>query len=107
MKLKTYKATTHDGHVDVELNFLGQPPIKLCNCTLYNGFLGAFGNAQEIAPAARQDLATIANSGTNVIVCRDINDDSIDILSADDRTLLFSMEADRTEGAGWVPTYEP
>lgn len=105
MQLKRYQCYVHGNHVDVELTFKGQDTIKMCDCSNYNGNIGAFGEPTAIAPVVRQDLDQIANSGMEVEVKRDTLDGSIDILRALDHVLLFSMEADKVEGAEWVPTY--
>lgn len=105
MQLKKYQCYVHGSHVDVELTFKGQDTIKLCECSNYNGNIGAFGDPIAIAPVVREDLGHIANSGQEVEVKRDKLDGSIDIFTPAG-VLLFSMEAERVEGADWVREYD-
>lgn len=113
MQLKNFNVSVHNlmdknkpTHVDVELNFKGAPDtIKMCNCTAYMGGMDAFGSVEGIAAQVREDLAAIANNGEQVMVARDTVDGSIDLLREHDKVLLFSMEADKVDGANWVPAY--
>lgn len=113
MQLKRYQAYVHDlndktkpTHVDVELTFKGAPAtIKMCHCSAYMGGMDSFGDVSGIAAQVREDLGAIANSGEDVEVLQDTLDGSIDIFRARDHVLLFSMEAERIEGASWVKKY--
>lgn len=113
MQLKKYQAYVHDltskdkpTHVDVELTFKGAPAtIKMCNCSAYMGGMDSFGDVAGIAAQVREDLNTIANTGEHVKVLQDTLDGSIDIFRERDNVLLFSMEAERIEGADWVSKY--
>lgn len=107
MRLTHYQCFVHDPntspHVDVELFIDDRPLIRLCNCSAYMGGMDSFGNVATMAAEVREDLDALSN--TEVVVARDIVDDSIDIFRASDHALMFSMECDRLDGADWVPTY--
>ena len=109
MQLKSYQAYAHgvgvSGHLDVELTVKGKPTIKMCNCSAYMGGMDSFGDVVQSAAAVRQDLDAIVNSGEDITVLQDTLDGSIDIFRARDNVLLFSMEAEKIEGAGWVEKY--
>lgn len=108
MTIKEYQAFTHgtygqhDEHVDVRITFDGKPTIKMCGCSAYMGVVGAFGEPSEIAGKVRADLG--AMTGKHDLSCYiDVEDGSVDIYEGD--TLMFSMEAEKLEGADWLPTY--
>lgn len=109
MQLKNYQAYVHGngvaGHMDVELMVKGKPTIKMCNCSAYMGGIDSFGDVVQSAAVVREDLASIANSGEDITILQDTLDGSIDIFRARDNALLFSMEAEKIEGAGWVQKY--
>lgn len=114
MQLKKYQAYVHDlndktkpTHVDVELTFKGAPAtIKMCHCSAYMGGMDSFGDVSGIAAQVRTDLSVISNSGEDVEVLQDTLDGSIDIFRTRDHVLLFSMEAERIEGASWIKKYD-
>lgn len=110
MQLKHFQAFVHGngvtGHVDVELFFKGKAfPIKMCHCSAYLGGMDSFGDATTMAAAVREDLGAMANSGEDLEVLQDTLDGSIDIFRKRDHVLLFSMEAEKIEGADWVEKY--
>lgn len=109
MQLKNYQAYAHgsgvNGHLDVELMVKGKPTIKMCNCSAYMGGMDSFGDVVQSAAAVREDLSGIANSGEENTILQDTLDGSIDIFRTRDNVLLFSMEAEKVEGADWVEKY--
>ncbi len=110
MQIKRYQAYVHgsgvNSHVDVELTIKGKAqPIKMCHCSAYLGGMDSFGDPSTMAAAVREDMEEIVNSGIDVNVLQDTLDGSIDIFRARDNALLFSMEAEKIEGAEWVEKY--
>lgn len=110
MKLVDYQSYTHgytgNMHVDVRLTFEGHDEIKLCNCSAYLGGAGQFGDVVSMANRVRGDLRAMQDSGEDFEVKQDRLDGSVDVYRKRDNALMFSMEAERIEGATWLPQYD-